>query len=298
MITSIDFNKIYVQTLRSNLLTNKSIEVSVLRIDELHSVISGNKWFKLKYYLKDAVDKGFTTIATFGGAYSNHIAATAFACKELNLKSIGIIRGETPKNLSHTLQQAEMDGMKLFFVSRNIFKEKEKIKQNFLQQNWYWINEGGYGLDGAKGAAEIFNWIDESYTHILCATGTGTMMAGLIKAAQKHQTIIGINTLKNEALINDIKNLLNEEERQKKFILINDYHFGGYAKHPAALIDFIKIIWQQHQLPTDIVYTSKLIFAALHLIEKDFFRTKNKIMIVHSGGLQGNFSLPPNSLPF
>lgn len=277
---------------------SKSITADVLRIDELHPVISGNKWFKLKYYLEDAVDKGLGTIVTFGGAYSNHIAATAFACKEAGLKSVGIIRGEASENLSHTLQQAKLDGMQLIFVSRNDFKEEENIKLKFLDTDWYWINTGGYGLNGAKGAAEIFNWIDNCYTHILCATGTGTMMAGLIKAAKKHQTVIGINSMKNKDLINDIKKLLTDEELMKKFILLHDYHFGGFAKHPVALINFMKDVWHQYKLPTDIVYTSKLLYATFDLIEKDYFDANSKLMIIHSGGLQGNLSLPFNSLPF
>ncbi|MDE3145126.1 MAG: pyridoxal-phosphate dependent enzyme [Bacteroidota bacterium] len=298
MISSVDLNKIFVQSLKSDLLMSKSITAAVLRIDELHPVISGNKWFKLKYYLEDAVRKGFGTIVTFGGAYSNHIAATAFACKEARLKSVGIIRGEEPANLSHTLQQASLDGMQLIFVSRNDFKEEENIKAKFFSPDWYWINTGGYGMNGAKGAAEIFNWIDDSYTHILCATGTGTMMAGLIKAAKKHQTVIGINSMKNKNLIDDIKNLLTIEELNKNFILLNEYHFGGFAKHPVELINFMKDVWQQYQLPTDIVYTSKLLFATVDLIEKNYFEANSKLMIIHSGGLQGNLSLPLNSLPF
>lgn len=298
MVSVIDFNKIFIQSLKSDLLMNKSITVDVLRIDELHPVISGNKWFKLKYYLKEAVDKGFGTIVTFGGAYSNHIAATAFACKEAGLKSVGIIRGEEPANLSHTLQQAKEDGMQLIFVSRNDFREEDNIKSKFSDHDWYWINTGGYGMNGARGAAEIFNWIDDSYTHVLCATGTGTMMAGLIKAAKKHQTIIGINSMKNKNLIDDIKNLLTAEELNKNFILLDEYHFGGFAKHPVELINFMKDVWQRHQLPTDIVYTSKLLYAAFDLIEKNYFNINSKLMIIHSGGLQGNLSLPLNSLPF
>lgn len=292
------FNKIYSQSISDEILISKGISLDVLRIDELHPVISGNKWFKLKYYLEDAVSKGFDTIATFGGAYSNHIVASAFACKELGLKSVGMIRGEEPKVWSHTLQQAKQAGMELIFLSRTDFKNKQYIKKKFAQHHWYWVNEGGYGINGAKGASEIFDWIDESYTHIICATGTGTMMAGLIKAAKPHQFIIGINILKNEAFINDIKDLLTEDEKQKKFVLMNDYHFGGYAKHPLQLLDFMRTIWQQHQLPTDIVYTSKMMFGVLDLIEKNFFKSGSKIIAIHSGGLQGNLSLPLNTLPF
>jgi 1-aminocyclopropane-1-carboxylate deaminase len=294
----IDLNKAFVQRISSELLFAKSIEMSVLRIDALHPVISGNKWFKLKYHLEDAIGKGFHTIATFGGAYSNHIAATAFACKQFGLKSVGFIRGEKVAELSHTLIDAEKNGMDLLFVSRKEFGNIEEIKEMYSKQNWYWVNTGGYSSLGAKGAAEMYHWIDDSYTHILCAAGTGTMMAGLINAAKKHQTVIGINSMKNERLINDIQCLLSEKGLENKYSLINDYHFGGFAKHPKPLIEFMKKNWNEHQLPTDIVYTAKLLFACFDLIEKDFFPAHSKLMVIHSGGLQGNLSLPHNSLPF
>ena len=294
----LDFDKVCIQPMLYDVWAARSIKVSVLRIDRLHPVISGNKWFKLKYHLIDAADKGFGTIASFGGAYSNHLAATAFACKEAGLKSVGIIRGERDAHLSHTLQQAEDDGMQLIFVSRNDFKDTEHIKGQFSKPDWYWVNTGGYSILGAKGAAEIFNWIDDSYTHILCATGSGTMMAGLIKAAKPHQTIIGINSMKNKTLLDDVTFLLTADELQKKYVLLHDYHFGGFAKHPPSLIDFMKKVWKEHQLPTDIVYTAKLLFAAFDLIEKNFFQSNSKLMIIHSGGLQGNLSLASNTLPF
>lgn len=292
------FSKIYTQFINDEILHEKAVSLSVLRIDELHPVISGNKWFKLKYYLEDAINSNCDTIATFGGAYSNHIVASAFACKELGIKCVGFIRGEEPKTWSSTLLQADQAGMELIFLSRTDFNNKQLIKEKFTIPGWYWINEGGYGISGARGASEITDWIDENYTNIICATGTGTMMAGLIKAAKPHQTVIGINVLKNEALINEIKELLTEDEKLKKFHLINDYHFGGYAKHPPQLTDFMKSLWHQHQLPTDIVYTSKMMFGILNLIKNDFFIKGSKIIAIHSGGLQGNLSLPLNSLPF
>ncbi len=294
----IQYDNVFAHNINNNSLTEKKLTLSVLRLDELHPIISGNKWFKLKYYLEDAKQNNKDTIATFGGAYSNHIVASAYACKLNNLKSIGIIRGERSKNISATLLQAEECGMQLIFFSRNEFNNKSIIKEKFIENNWYWINEGGYGKLGAKGAAEIFEWIDESYTHIICACGTGTMMAGLIKAAKPNQTIIGISVLKGYNHSNEIKNLLMEEEQEKKFILFNEYHFGGYAKHPEALVDFMKNVWQDYQLPTDIVYTSKLMFASIDLIEKNYFPTNSKILVIHSGGLQGNRSLPVDTLSF
>lgn len=291
----IQFDKIFIQ----HILQTENITVDVVRFDEMHKIVSGNKWFKLQYYLEDAVNKGFDHIVTFGGAYSNHIVATAFVCRELNLKCTGIIRGEEAKHLSHTLADAKSFGMELFFMSRREYRNKHNIRQKFEGEKVYFIGEGGYGLLGAKGASEMMNWIDESYTHILAATGSGTMMAGLIKAAKPHQQIIGINVMKgNENLINAINLLLTEEEQKKKYTLLNNYHFGGYAKHPVELVQFMNHLWEYYQLPTDFVYNSKTLFATFDLIDKNYFPPGSKIMVIQCGGLQGNNSLPENILAF
>jgi len=297
-MTELQDKKVFIQHLINKCLTEKRLCLSALRLDELHPIISGNKWFKLKYYLADAKKRNIKTISTIGGAYSNHIVAAAYAATLNGYKSTGIIRGERSNNLSATLLQAEEFGMKLIFVSRDEFNQPLILKEKYTDTDCYWINEGGYGILGAAGASEILNWIDESYTHIICACGTGTMMAGLIKAAKPNQHIIGISALKGYDHSNEINELLTEEEQQKKFTLFTEYHFGGYAKHPTLLIEFMKLVWQQYQLPTDIVYTSKLLYGVFDLIKKDYFPTDSKIMIIHSGGLQGNRSLPANSLPF
>lgn len=295
------FDKIFTQKILYIHLAEDMVQLDILRLDELHPVVSGNKWFKLKYYINDATIKGFSKIATFGGAYSNHILATAFACKEAGLESIGIIRGEEPKLWSATLRQANELGMQLIFMDRTSFKQKETRKVLFAKTDWYWVEEGGYGIFGAKGASEITGFLEDkgtNYTHLICAAGTGTMMAGLIKSALPHQTVIGINILKNEGLLQEMEALLSEEEKQKKYILFNEYHFGGYAKHPPQLIEYMKELWQKYELPTDLVYTSKLMFAVFDLIQKEFFDQGSKLIVIHSGGLQGNSSLAAGILPF
>ena len=298
LMLHLDFNNIL--PLQAITISNSidNVLLNVLRLDKLHTIVSGNKWFKLQYYLQDAVKNNINTIATFGGAYSNHIAATAFACKEYNLKCVGIIRGDESQT-SHTLKFAKECGMQLIFISRENFRNKDAVKEKYKTNNWYWINEGGYGIMGSQGAASIMQYIPQNTTHIIAAIGTGTTFAGLIKAALPHQKIIGINILKGNASINnEINNLLTEEEQQKKFEIINQYHFGGYAKHPKELIEFMKQLWIENNLPTDIVYTSKMMFATLDLISKKYFPAESKIVAIHSGGLQGNFSLPFNTLPF
>ena len=276
--------------------------VDVLRLDLIHPVISGNKWFKLKEYLKEAEDLNRKIILTFGGAYSNHIVATAAATKETGFKSIGIIRGEKPTKLSYTLQKASSYGMELYFLSREDYKKKNipaDIFERYNEKDFYVINEGGYGAKGAEGAKDILNGINSSqYDYIVAAVGSGTMLAGLIEASNSNQKIIGISVLKiNYALQQEIEQIISAEHRYR-FSLIHDYHFGGYAKHPQALIEFMNQWYLDTCIPSDFVYTAKLFFALTRLAEIKYFAAGSRVLVIHSGGLQGNDSLPKGTLIF
>jgi len=294
----ISYNNVYVQPILHT-YTKNNITLNILRLDRLHNVVSGNKWFKLQLQIQACKQANKTTIATFGGAYSNHIVATAYACKLEGVNSVGIIRGDEPKQLNHTLQQAQSLGMQLQFVSRTDYGNKELLKQSLHQDNWYWVNEGGYAILGAEGVTDMYKWIDDTYTHIACATGTGTMMAGLIKGAAPHQHVIGITALKgHDSLQQEITQLLTIKEAEKPFSIFNAYHFGGYAKHPKALLDWMNQVYTTYQLPTDIVYTSKMLYGVFSLIESGYFAEGSKIIAIHSGGLQGNLSLPKGTLVF
>ncbi|MBV9986445.1 MAG: pyridoxal-phosphate dependent enzyme [Chitinophagaceae bacterium] len=279
-------------------LSLHDVRTEILRLDQIHPIVSGNKWFKLKYYLRDAQDQGCKIIVTCGGAYSNHLVATAYAASAAGLKSIGYVRGGEPAHFSPTLLDAQSFGMELRFVSREQYRDKNALAEADSAQ--YWIGEGGYGLKGAAGAAEIPGLVSkESYSHILCAVGTGTMMAGLIKAAGAGQQIVGISVLKNHGVLEqEVKALLDPDESGRSFEILHDYHFGGYAKHPPALLQFMKELWKAESLPTDIVYTSKLLFAAQDLVNKKHFPAGSRLLLIHSGGLQGNRSLPAQALPF
>lgn len=293
------FDKIITQTIIGNHQNSKNISLNILRTDLLHEIISGNKWFKLSLYLKDAIAKGFNTIGTFGGAYSNHIIASAFAANQLGLNSIGMIRGEAPNNLSATLKYAQELQMNLTFLSRSDYKNPQKITDQ--HREIYWINEGGYGLLGAEGAKEILSYSKNlsGYQYIIAAAGTGTMLAGLVKAAHPHQKVIGISVMKgNFAMKEKVMDLLSDEEQQKQFEILHDFHFGGYAKHPKELIDFMNHVYATYHLPTDIVYTSKTLFALFRLIDQNYFEEGSNILMIHSGGLQGNLSLPDKTLRF
>jgi len=276
--------------------------VDVLRLDLIHPVISGNKWFKLKEYLAEARLHDKKILLTFGGAYSNHIVATAAIAGLNGLKSIGIIRGEKPAILSHTLQNAINYGMEVYFISREDYRNKIVPKHVFSQyseNDTYIIGEGGYGERGVRGAKEILQQVDTtSYSYIMDAVGTGTTISGLIKSSNPDQCIIGISVFKNNyALQVAIEKFLSTEDKAR-LVLIHDYHFGGYAKYTKQLIDFMNEWYRLTGIPSDFVYTAKLFFAVKDLLEKNYFPQKTKILIIHSGGLQGNQSLPNGTLIF
>ncbi|MFY7965391.1 MAG: 1-aminocyclopropane-1-carboxylate deaminase/D-cysteine desulfhydrase [Chitinophagaceae bacterium] len=276
-------------------------KVDVLRLDLLHPIVSGNKWFKLKYYIEDAEEKGYKKIVTFGGAYSNHIVATAFASKSQGFETIGIIRGEEPKTISHTLQQARDYGMELYFTSREEYQNKKTLEEYYLNKGYYIIPEGGCGSLGVKGSTEILDSVFDikTYTHIICACGTGTMIAGIIQSSFPYQKVIGINVLKGYTEIkNDIIDLLDDRFKSKMFEILNEYHFGGYAKSPEKLLNWMNNFWQKEKIPTDKVYTAKLFYAVEDLISNNYFNNDSKLLVIHCGGLQGNLSLPKGTLLF
>lgn len=286
--------------LTDELYYHKGISVSVARLDKLHPVISGNKYFKLKYNIENAVAAGKKGILSFGGAYSNHLAATAFACKEAGLQSIAVVRGEVSSHRSHTLVFCAAMGMQLEFVSRTEYGNKEKIYQYFQNKyaEYYLVPEGGDNEAGEKGCAEILRSIEntDQYSHIICDIGTGTTFKGIVKGAAPYQTVIGILVLKGAGAMNET--LAQSLNPYKNFQLIHDYHFGGYAKKNNQLLAFMNQFYRQHQIPTDFVYTAKLFYAVNDLIHKKFFPADSKILCLHTGGLQGNLSLPAGTLIF
>src|SRR5262249_20533968 len=202
----------------------RKVNVSVLRLDKLHPVISGNKWFKLRYYMVEALQQGKKRGITFGGTYSNQIIATAAACQLYGLQSAGIIRGEQPVNFSPTLLQAKELGMQLLFTSREDYAAK-KMPLSLTHEDYYIIPEGGYGATGAKGAATIMDYCStHDFTHICCAVGTGTMMAGLMNASLPDQFVIGISVMKNNRELEDsVRSLLLD--KQQPIRLLHDYHW-------------------------------------------------------------------------
>ena len=279
-------------------LPMQNVAADVLRLDKIHPVISGNKWYKLKYYLQEAAALKAKTIATFGGAYSNHIVATACAARLSGFRSFGVIRGEEPAILSHTLKNAVDYGMQLHFVSRETYRNKDAVKAIF--NNYFWIDEGGFGVKAAMGASEILDNVAlENYTHIITAAGTGATFAGIVKKISPQQKAIGISVMKNNfELMEQIKSLLTNDEQQKDFELNHDFHFGGYAKKNDELIHFMNETFVNTGIPLDFVYTAKAFYAMKALIAKGTIPENSKVLFIHTGGLQGNLSLPEGLLKF
>lgn len=269
---------------------NFGIEVYVKREDVLNSEISGNKFRKLKYNLVEARNLGFTKLLTFGGAYSNHIASVAAAGKEFGFETIGVIRGEElqEKYLENpTLKKASENKMQFEFVTRTQYRDKNNLA--FLDQlkekfgDFYLIPEGGTNKLAVKGCKEILTDDDKMFDFICCAVGTGGTISGIINSLKPHQKAIGFSALKGDFLKEDIQKYAENSQ----WDLVTDYHFGGYAKLNDELKQFMKQFFKKYLISLDPVYTSKTFFGVIDLISKGYFKPDSKILIIHTGGLQG-----------
>ncbi|SDG53568.1 1-aminocyclopropane-1-carboxylate deaminase/D-cysteine desulfhydrase [Psychroflexus sediminis] len=269
------------------------VELFVKREDLIHPVISGNKFRKLKYNLLEAQKNGTTDILTFGGAFSNHIAATAAACHLLELHSTGIIRGdelghdlENTLATNPTLKFAHQKGMQLHFVSRSDFRLKKDmpIVKTLLNNkpSTTIIPEGGTNALAIKGCQEILQHEDD-FDFICSSVGTGGTLAGLIEASKAHQHCIGFSALKGDFL----KKEISKWTSKTNWSLQTDYHFGGYAKVNSELIEFMNNFQKTHQLPLDPIYTGKMFYGLFEMIEAGYFPKNTRILAIHTGGLQG-----------
>ncbi len=271
-------------------LTEKGIHLDVKREDLLHPVISGNKFRKLKYNLESARNNGYRALLTFGGAYSNHILATACAGKENGFETIGVIRGEEVADKwkeNPTLSKAYEYGMRFSYLSRDEYRKKEDPiwLQKFLgaMSDVYIIPEGGSNALGIKGCEEILLPTDSKYDYICCAVGTGGTLAGIINSSNPDQHVIGFPVLQNSDLAKDIRNFSS----QSNWTLEYGYHFGGYAKISSELIQFMNSFKEHTGILLDPVYTSKLFFGIFDMIKNGKFPRDSRILAIHTGGLQG-----------
>jgi len=268
-------------------------EITIKRLDLVHPQISGNKFFKLKYNLLAAQQQGYKKLLTFGGAYSNHIAATAYAAQCFGFDSLGIIRGEelASKPLNPTLSTAQQFGMQLQFVSREHYRRKQspdylaQLQQDY--PDYYVIPEGGTNTFAIQGCQEILNTQDrESYDLICCAVGTGGTIAGLIEASHSQQHLLGFSALKGDFLSRELEKLTEKRNWQ----ITDQYCCGGYAKTTPELLQFIRTFEQQYDIPLEQIYTGKMLLGLTDLIQQGTFPKDHRILVIHSGGLQGRLA--------
>lgn len=287
-----------------NIQFPNNISLVIKREDLIHPFVSGNKFRKLKYNLLQAKAENKEIVLTFGGAFSNHIASVAYAGKEQGFKTIGIIRGDELLDQweeNPTLKFAHENGMHFEFVSREDYRLKseisfiEKLKQKFGE--FYLVPEGGTNELAVKGCEEILTEEDSDFNYVCCAVGTGGTISGLINSAGENQKILGFPALKGDFLQDEICIFAKKDN----WNLISDYHFGGYGKINLELIEFINFFFEETKVPLDPIYTGKMVFGVIDLIHKDYFPENSKILLIHTGGLQGiegmNLKLKQKKLP-
>lgn len=270
---------------------SNGVRVWMKREDLLHSEISGNKFRKLKYNFARARSEKAQTLLTFGGAYSNHIAATAAAGRIAGIQTVGVIRGEeleTKFLKNPTLRKAHEDGMKLYFVSRSEYRKKNDpffLNQlKYLFGDFYLVPEGGTNALAVKGCEEIVKKEDLHYDYICVAVGTGGTISGVVNASDdENQQILGFPVLKGDFLSKDIRKFV----RKNNWQLLTEYHFGGYGKYSNELLAFIADFESRTSIPLDPIYTGKMMFGICDLIKKGFFKQDSTILAIHTGGLQG-----------
>lgn len=264
------------------------IDFYVKRDDLIHPFISGNKWRKLKFILEKAKREKKNHLVTFGGAWSNHLLATACLCAMTGMKSTGYVRGEEVVN--PVLQLCKTFGMNLIFTERTAYRDKPLIfsKHRAEKGEAFYIEEGGFSPEGALGCQEVIQELTDSYDHIFCASGTGATVAGIAYAAQLHQKnaqVHSIPVLKGGQFIRQAAQSLYPN--LSNLTLHTEYHFGGYAKSTPELIAFIKEFSSSTGILIEPVYTGKVFFAVQDLFKKGVFRKGEKILIVHTGGITG-----------
>jgi len=307
-----------VQQINSAIALQADVEIYVLRLDLIHPWINGNKWFKLKYNILTAKEQKFTSLLTFGGAYSNHIYATAAAGNLFGLETIGVIRGEERLPLNPTLDFAVSQGMQLVYLDRQTYRQRETVElhQQLKQQfgEVFIIPEGGCNLDGVKGCTEIITEVSgmKDFHTICVACGTASTLVGMALSLhqqqknKKNKKIIGFPVLKGgEFLAGQVKSLSEKYlvaniDTSVNFLapweLVCDYHFGGYGKIKAELSQFCQKFADQHGVPLDYIYTGKMFYGVMDLLQKGFFPPGDRLLLVHTGGLQGNFNHKLSSL--
>jgi len=277
-----------VHQINDKLFDEQGLKVFIKRDDLIHPIISGNKWRKLKYLLKQAQAENKTRLVTFGGAYSNHLLATAAAAAKFGFKAIGIVRGEQVEN--DTLFLCRLHGMDLIFTDRESYRDKPVLFNKYFaaDNEAFFINEGGASPEAVKGCSELVDELTEAYDHIFCAAGTGTMSAGIINGIYSHQlstAFHAVPVLKNGCFVaEEINKFLTAPVNYQ---LHTGYHFGGYGKVNDDLIAFVKKFIAATGILIEPIYTGKMLYAIYDLAAKNYFKPGSSILAIHSGGIWG-----------
>ena len=268
----------------------------LLRLDLVHPVISGNKWFKLKHNLQYVLEHRYKTIVTLGGAYSNHLHATATAAKEAGIPAVGMVRGTYAKDFATpTLRECKALNMEIVFLTREAYAVKDDPK--CLEQlsadydHPFIMPEGGANAQGREGAGEIADFISSEYTHVCVSVGTGTTFIGLRNALPSSQCLLGFVPMKGGAYLQESIHSHLFHDKDSNWQLFDHYHFGGFGRFNNDLLDYMNSFYTQTTIPLDIVYTSKMMYGVTALIHNSFFPPSSKILCIHTGGLQGNVSV-------
>lgn len=271
-----------IQEIKDPLLDRAGVSLHIKREDLNHPYVSGNKWWKLKFNLEEAAKNNCNTLLTFGGAFSNHIIATAAAADELGFKSIGIIRGEPTSPLNPVLLFAQQKGMELRFISREAYRTKD-IAESW-RKDTYVIPEGGSNLLAVKGVEEFCGLLPDTFDFLCCPVGTGGTLSGLIEGVSFQKKILGFAVLKHALLEEEIKNLSKKSNAFENWEIINAYHYGGYAKHTPELISFMANFTRAHSVPLDFVYTAKMMAGIFDMVQKGYYQRGTTILALHTGG--------------
>ena len=282
-----------IQPVHDPRLAARRVQLSVLRLDEIHPMVSGNKWYKLKYNLQQARQGGYDTLLTVGGAYSNHLYATAAAGRASGFKTIGVVRGEAHPTLNPTLQFCQDQGMRLHYVSRADFQQRgqpsfrEALQEQFGRH--YFLPEGGSNALAVQGCTEIVGG-ELPFEYVACCVGTAGTLAGIVTGTAGKTRVLGFVALKGGEFLSDEVDRLTRAYNGNvydHYRLVHDYHFGGYARVKPELIDFINTFYRTTGIPLEPLYTGKMLYGLYEIAERGCFPAGSRILAVHSGGLQG-----------
>lgn len=292
IIKPLSEQNIFVQDLKG-FASVATIQVQMLRLDAIHPIISGNKWYKLKHNIQEALQQEAKGVLTFGGAFSNHLIATAAAAFHSGLASVGVVRGiSAPDKLKPVLQQCTEYGMQLQFVTREEYAQKSEFsfQQQLLLQfpQYFIIPEGGANHAGRKGAGEIATLIPADVSHVLLSVGSATTFIGLRNALPPEQQLLGFAPMKGGVYLKETIEQYLLPHHTKNWQLTDDFHFGGFGKITPGMIDFMNDFRQQYGFELDRVYTAKMMMGLQQKLEEGFFAKGSKILCIHSGGLTGN----------